>query len=150
MAYCEHCGAFIEDFQDSCGQCSRTAGRSPERVESPPVDPLLTWWPEESPRYSTQNGRRLKDSDMALLLSFFLPGSGQAYDGRKERGGLVLLTFLALLVASLAAFSYRSIIGVELSIVLIAVVSVFWLAQVIDAARVTSDTNQSISGIPEN
>jgi hypothetical protein len=120
------------------------------RTDEPLLDPLLTWWLDESPRYSAQNGRRLKDSDLALLSSFFLPGLGQAYDGRKERGGLVFLIFMTLLAAGLVAFSYRSLIGVELMVVLSAIISVFWMGQVIDAVRVTSDTNLTISRLPED
>ncbi len=149
MAYCEHCGAFIEDLQDSCGQCSRPRGRSSRPVESPPIDPLLTWWLEESPRYSANNGRRLKDSDLAILLSFFLPGLGQVYDGRKQRGGLVLSIFLILLAANLMAFYYRSTIGIEMMIVMLTIICVFWLGQIIDAVRVTNDTNWAISRMAE-
>ena len=150
MAYCENCGSFIEDFQDSCGQCYRQEGRSSRPVESQPIDPLLTWWLEESPRYAANNGRKLKDSDLALLLSFFLPGLGQAYDGKKQRGGLVLVIFLILLAAGLTAFFYRSTIGIELTIVMLAIICIFWLGQIIDAVRVTADTNWAISRMPEN
>ena len=150
MAYCEHCGSFIEEFQDSCVHCYRPEGNSSRPVESQPIDPLLTWWLEESPGYSANNGRRLKDSDRALLLSFFLPGLGQAYDGKKQRGGLVLVIFLILLAAELTAFYYRSTIGIELTIVMLAIICVFWLGQIIDAVRVTADTNWAISRMPEN
>ena len=150
LAYCEHCGAFIQDFQDSCGRCSRPRGKPSRPVESPPIDPLLTWRLEESPRYSANNGRRLKDSDVALFLSFFLPGLGQVYDGRKQRGGLVLSIFLILMAANLITFYYRSTIGIELTILMLAIICVFWLGQVIDTVRVTTDTNWAISRMPEH
>jgi hypothetical protein len=147
LAYCELCGAYIEDFQDSCGLCSDRAG-SPVHDGSPLPDPSLTGWMEECPRYSASNGRRLKDPDLALLSSFFLPGLGQFYDGRRGRGGSVLLAFIALAATGLVAFANWSAVGMELTIALLVITSVFWLGQVIDAVRGAQEMNAAISRIP--
>ncbi|MGD0818886.1 MAG: hypothetical protein ABR986_10925 [Methanomassiliicoccales archaeon] len=43
------------------------------------------------------NGRRVKVKDQALSFSKLVPGLGQAYDGKKDYGALVLMIILMLL-----------------------------------------------------
>ena len=149
MTYCENCGTFLEDFQDSCGQCGWEKDRSHEFEETQ----MLWFYPimssEDYPRYSARNGSRLKDANTAFSLSALVPGLGQAYDDKRIRGVLVFLMFLSLIAVNVLASTMGEDVWTGLKVILIGTLIAFYIFQLLDAIRVTMDKNVEISRMPE-
>ena len=103
--FCQDCGAEIQDGAvGACPHCGSTRGVQPNPGKSPFV---------------------------AAMLSFFIPGFGQAYCG-------VLLKGIGVLLAFTGVLSLFTIFDISMSLYLIPLV---WLIGIVDAYRTAEEMN---------
>jgi TM2 domain-containing membrane protein YozV len=80
----------------------------------------------------------------AAILSAFLPGAGQAYNGRFWKGALLLILSFLILPIGAVCFAY---IGGLVSYLILVPLLVPWLYSMVDAAREANRPQGSAGGI---
>lgn len=144
--YCSRCGSPNADGARFCEKCGMTLGAAAAASASGSApaasDPAPQWQPppQQPPYYAdprmrggatfpTAPGGKVyatgKSPFVAVLLSFFIPGVGQFYNGDAKKGGLMLGGL---------------VLSIILAGVLIGIIGIFavWIWSMVDAYNVAS------------
>jgi TM2 domain-containing membrane protein YozV len=111
--FCSQCGSSNEDSARFCLKCGAALTTdSPPSTQNQPNQDAAASVPPFDPRVRggpippTQTGTKVYSSGkspvVALLLSFFIPGVGQLYNGDTKKGGAMLggLVLSIILIAA--------------------------------------------------
>ena len=141
--YCSKCGSEVNDLQAYCGKCGNELGNGGSSQTAAP-----------------QLMIHQKNSGIAAILSFLVPGLGQLYDGRIARGlGLMALCILTAFIGSMAVLSasetyYDFYNGhyvssyqnglVAVGVVMTVICIILWIWNVFDAHRSANRYNDHL------
>jgi TM2 domain-containing membrane protein YozV len=88
--FCASCGSPNEDTARFCHKCGASVGGAPPPSPPGPDFSTMRGGPTST---STVVGKQYatgKNAAVAMILSFFIPGVGQFYNGDMKKGGIML------------------------------------------------------------
>ena len=113
--YCSSCGKEITEGTKFCPSCGKAvASEAPSQVQS----------------QSVQTPAQIKNPGIAALLSFFISGAGQIYNGQVGTG---IFCFICVTVLFFAGFVYPLIMVIAL---------VLWIFLIYDAYTTAQRINR--------
>ena len=130
--FCSKCGAQNADGARFCERCGDTlgGGAQPGYAPPPPNPPYAAGPVPPPPPYQAPLGPGQyyavgKEPLLAVLMSFFLPGLGQFYNGDTKKGAMMLGILLVSLILISIVIGIAGVFGV-------------WIWSMIDAYNVAS------------
>ncbi|MBU4223165.1 MAG: zinc-ribbon domain-containing protein [Euryarchaeota archaeon] len=119
--YCSSCGKEIAEgikFCPSCGKAAVSEASSPVQIQT------------------VQTQIQIKNPGIAALLSFFISGAGQIYNGQLGNGIGVLLLVLALYFIGI------STIDIGIGFLLLLIATILWIWAIYDAYTTAQKINR--------
>jgi TM2 domain-containing membrane protein YozV len=138
--YCTRCGSPNSDagrFCEKCGMSLAGGGASTGQAAPPPLPPDPPAQPHgyyADPRVRGGAGPMgptgvatpaAKNPAVAVLLSFFIPGVGQFYNGDNQKGALMLGGFILSAILTMVMIGFIGMLGI-------------WIWSMLDAYQVAS------------
>jgi TM2 domain-containing membrane protein YozV len=135
--YCSRCGspnAESAGFCEKCGTSLKAPGSSPAQPGPPPPPTWQTSQPDPrirggapapAPVYPGKTLATGKNPVVALLLSLFIPGVGQFYNGDAKKGGIMLGAYVVSVILWAVYIGVLASLGI-------------WIWSMVDAHSVAS------------
>ncbi len=121
--FCPKCGSDVEAGSSYCKKCGASLDHTPQSAYQ-----SSTYQSGIPPQYAIP----LKNSGIAAVLSFIIPGAGLLYAGQIGKGLIYFIIGLVLTFATAAL------------IVFVVPLLIFWVWQVYDAYNITEDYNRTV------